>query len=188
MRITSTQWCRVLPVAGGVVVASVLAGGCGSGQTVETGHPPTTTTQAATDPVAADGCVQSRTADVVSGSGPGGESDGPDAILAFEHAYYVDRSATAAMRVAADGATSGHTGRLLTAEDMQHGIDHIPADTRYCVRIAPAVTGDIPQGRWRYAVTLTQQPPGQPPAAMEQVITTARDEQGRARITAITPA
>lgn len=177
--------CPVLASAAGVLAVSASVSGCGSDRAAETGRSPITV---AGDAVAADGCAQSRTPGEVTGTGPGSESDGPDAILAFEHAYYAERSADAALRVVAVDAVTGRAREPLTAAVVQRGIDHVPAGTRYCVRITPVVTGGTAQGRWRYAVAVTQQLPGQPAAVTGQMITTARDEQGRARITAITPA
>ncbi|MGY0497446.1 hypothetical protein ACWZHB_02980 [Nocardia sp. FBN12] len=38
-------------------------------------------------------CEETSGPDVVTGSGPGDTTNGPAAILGFNHAYYVDRSA-----------------------------------------------------------------------------------------------
>ncbi|MFI5777216.1 hypothetical protein [Nocardia sp. NPDC051570] len=110
--------------------------------------------------VAADGCEQRRTADVVSGTDPGGTSTGPDTILAFERAYYVQRSGFAARAVVADNAN------VPTAEQIQRGINQVPVGTRYCVRITRTGT----EGQWE--VRLTQQEPDAQPHSFTQVITT----------------
>ncbi|MFF0491270.1 hypothetical protein ACFYTQ_19790 [Nocardia sp. NPDC004068] len=110
--------------------------------------------------VAADGCEQRRTADIVSGTDPGGTGSGPDTILAFERAYYVQRSGFAARAVVADDA------KVRTAEEIQRGINQIPVGTRYCVQITRA--GD--EGQWE--VRLTQQKPDEQPQTFTQIITT----------------
>ncbi|WP_228003102.1 hypothetical protein [Nocardia australiensis] len=123
-------------------------------------------------------CEQSRTSDVVSGTDPGGTTDGPSAILAFERAYYVQRSGFAARAVVADDAA------VPAAEQIQRGIDQIPEGTLYCVRITrTAVGGGDGQGHWE--VGLTQQSPGREPQTFTQLITT-RTTAVRTLITAIT--
>ncbi|MBF6327455.1 hypothetical protein [Nocardia transvalensis] len=122
--------------------------------------------------IAADGCQQRRTADVVSGTDPGGTGSGPDAILAFERAYYVQRSGFAARAVVADDAT------VRTAEEIQRGINQVPVGTRYCVQITRA--GD--EGQWE--VRLTEQRPDEQPRTFTQIITT-RTIATRTLITAI---
>ncbi|WP_280277864.1 hypothetical protein [Nocardia wallacei] len=109
---------------------------------------------------AADGCEQRRTADVVSGTDPGGTGNGPDAILAFERAYYVQRSGFAARAVVADDAT------VPAAEQIQRGINQVPVGTRYCVQITRA--GE--EGQWE--VRLTQQTPDDPPQSFTQTVIT----------------
>ncbi|MFD0366334.1 hypothetical protein ACFQZZ_33295 [Nocardia sp. GCM10030253] len=119
------------------------------------------------------GCEQTRSAGRVSGSGTGGTTDGPSAILAFEHAYYVRRSGSA-VREIVDGTT------IPTAEQIQAGIAAVPADTAYCVSISPAADG-------RWLVELAEQWPGEPVQSYRQVVTTA-ERDGRTLITAIAPA
>ncbi|WP_159925199.1 MULTISPECIES: hypothetical protein [Nocardia] len=119
------------------------------------------------------GCTQARSEGRVSGTGPGGTGNGPDAILAFEHAYYVLRSGAAA-RAVVEGAA------IPDAEGIQRGIDQVPVDTRYCVEISALSDG-------RYLVDLSEQWPGETAATFTQVVTvTSRD--GRTLITAIAPA
>ena len=109
---------------------------------------------------AADGCEQRRTADVVSGTDPGGTRNGPDAILAFQRAYYVQRSGFAARAVVADDAN------VPPPEQIQRGINQVPVGTRYCVQVTRAGQ----EGQWE--VRLTQQEPGAQPRAFTQVVTT----------------
>ncbi|MCM6776153.1 hypothetical protein NDR87_19340 [Nocardia sp. CDC159] len=135
--------------------------------------PAPTTATAPAGAVAADGCEQRRSADVVSGTDPGGTGNGPDTILAFERAYYVQRSGFAARAVVADDA------KVPTAEQIQRGINQVPVGTRYCVQI----TRSAEEGQW--AVRLTQQKPNEPPHTFTQIITT-RTVANRTLITAIT--
>ncbi|MBF6172624.1 hypothetical protein [Nocardia blacklockiae] len=130
--------------------------------------PPRSTVTAAPSPstgqpatFATEGCEQRRTADLVSGTDPGGTGNGPDAILAFERAYYVQRSGFAARAVVADDAT------VPSAEQIQRGINQVPVGTRYCVQITRA-TAD--EGQWE--VRLTQQEPGEPPKSFTQTVIT----------------
>ncbi|MEU4345342.1 hypothetical protein AB0H00_29510 [Nocardia sp. NPDC023852] len=118
------------------------------------------------------GCAQTRAGNRVSGTGPGSTSSGPDAILAFEHAYYVLRSGIA-VRAVVEGTA------IPDAEQIQHGIDQVPADTRYCVEISPMQAG-------RFLVDLTEQWPGEPSESFTQVVTTT-STSGRTLITAIAP-
>jgi hypothetical protein len=113
---------------------------------------------------------------VESGTDPGGTGSGPDAIFAFERAYYVQRSGFAARAVVADDAT------VPPADQIQRGINEIPTGTRYCVQItrAGAPAGD--QSDWE--VRLTQQRPGEGPHAFTQIITT-RTASARTLITKI---
>ncbi|MBH0777063.1 hypothetical protein [Nocardia bovistercoris] len=113
--------------------------------------------------IATPGCEQRRTPDIVSGTDPGGTTDGPSAILAFERAYYVQRSGFAARAVVAEDSA------VPPAEQIQRGINQIPLGTLYCVEITrtEAAAGE-PQ--WR--VKLTQQMPGSQATTFTQLITT----------------
>lgn len=123
--------------------------------------------------IATPDCEQRRDADVVSGTAPGGTSDGPDAILAFERAYYVQRSGSAARAVVADDA------QVTSAEEIQRGIDKIPVGTRYCVEIT---RGSSDGTQWE--VRLTEQEPGKPLRTFTQIVTT-RTVSDRTLIVAI---
>ncbi|OBA51629.1 hypothetical protein A5789_27215 [Nocardia sp. 852002-51101_SCH5132738] len=141
--------------------------------------PSTTTTGAETTPpaapVATAGCEQHTGSDYTSGTGPGGTSDGPAAILAFEHGYYVARSGAAARASVAPDAS------VPTAAAIQAGIDQMPPGVRYCVHITPAPAG----GGSIWNVELTEQYPGEQPAIWHQTITTLT-AGGRTLILAIT--
>ncbi len=130
--------------------------------------------------VATPGCEQRRTGDVVSGTGVGGTTDGPSAILAFERAYYVQRSGIAARAVVAADAT------VPPAEQIQRGIDQVPVGTRYCVQITRTASG-AGDGQSHWEVRLTQQYPDQLPKTFTQIITT-KTVTGRTVITGISMA
>ncbi|WP_051179908.1 hypothetical protein [Nocardia concava] len=67
----------------------------------------------------------------VRGNGPGSTKSGPDVILALQNRYYVDRSGKAVREMFAPDAAAP------TIEQIQAGIDSIPAGTTYCVQIMP---------------------------------------------------
>ncbi|MFI6173343.1 hypothetical protein ACIBCN_41660 [Nocardia sp. NPDC051052] len=140
---------------------------------------PTTTVPAAPAAIATQGCEQKRTPEAVSGTDPGGTANGPDAILAFEYAYYVERSGYRARAVVADNAI------VSPAEQIQRGINQIPVGTRYCVQITQSRDGDDGLAHWQ--VLLTQQYPGEQPKTFTQLITT-RTLASRTLITAIASA
>ncbi|WP_330256771.1 hypothetical protein OG874_20755 [Nocardia sp. NBC_00565] len=128
--------------------------------------------------VATPGCEQRRTGDVISGTDPGGTSDGPSAILAFERAYYVQRSGFAARGVVANDAN------VPAADQIQRGINQVPVGTLYCVQITRAGS-DVGEAHWE--VRLTQQRPGEQPQTFTQIVTT-RTAGNRTLITAINAA
>ncbi|QYA99643.1 hypothetical protein I1A62_00505 (plasmid) [Rhodococcus sp. USK10] len=111
---------------------------------------------------------------VIIGNGPGGTDSGPAAILAFDFAYYVQRSGEAARAVVAPDAVGVEPANLL-----QSAIDtYIPAGAEHCVTIRAAE----PQ---RFLVTLRErQPSGEEVAYTQQAITT-RVVDGRHVITSI---
>lgn len=126
------------------------------------------------DAMATAECHDTRGSDFATGTGPGGTADAPGVILAFEHAYYVQRSGAAARAVVAPDAAVPSAGVI------QQGIDRTPAGTRYCTRITR-----LPGGRgtlWR--LDLFEQWPGTLPAQFVQTVTVT-SQDGRTLITAI---
>ncbi|MFC3963013.1 hypothetical protein [Nocardia jiangsuensis] len=117
-------------------------------------------------------CRASRTPTEVRGAGRGGAMSGPDAILAFQYAYYVDRSGAAARQLVAPEAA------VSPAEVIQRGIDSIPAGTTHCVRITGV-------GDNRYSVEVTEQRPGGVPASYSRQTVTTAEIGGRTLITGI---
>ncbi|MEU3475885.1 hypothetical protein [Rhodococcus sp. NPDC006774] len=111
---------------------------------------------------------------VTTGRDAGGTTSGPDAIKAFEYAYYVQRSGAKAREVVAPLA------RVPTAEEIQGGIDsQLAQGTGHCLKIT-----DRTGGLW--GVELTVVPPaGAEPEVLPLLISTAVID-GRTLITAIT--
>ncbi|MFC6012473.1 hypothetical protein [Nocardia lasii] len=106
-------------------------------------------------------CPTERTATVVRSAEPGGTQSGPDAVLAFQHAYYVTRSGELARAVVAPDAT------VSPAAVIQRGIDSIPVGTTHCVRITTVAPG-------RFTVEVTEfRPAGAPATYTKQSVRTA---------------
>lgn len=120
------------------------------------------------------GCEPTRTPNLVRGNGTGSLYDGPDAILAFEHAYYTLRSGTAARAVTTTEAA------VPTAADIDAGIGTLAPETTACVVILPMNPG-------RYHVSITETAPNAAPRTFTQLITTT-GSGGDTRVTAITAA
>ncbi|QBS41354.1 hypothetical protein DMB37_15695 [Nocardia sp. CS682] len=107
---------------------------------------------------------------VASGAGPWADGS-HQAIVAFEHAYYVARDASEARAgVASDAAVPPR-------EQLQAGIDSVPVGTTYCVRIRALVWG-------QHLVELTEVRPGEPETTWKQRISTA-EVDGHVVITSI---
>ncbi|MBU3065091.1 hypothetical protein KO481_26615 [Nocardia sp. NEAU-G5] len=117
-------------------------------------------------------CPTERSGAALRGAEPGGTSSGPEAVMWFEHAYYVERSADRALEVAAPGAA------LPPAAEIQRGIDSVPPGTAYCVVVAPSGDG-------RYSVEITEQRPGGAPATYDKQTVTTTVDGGRTLITGI---
>lgn len=115
-------------------------------------------------------CVTQWTDEVISGAEPGGTGSGPEAIFAFQYAYYVQRSGAAARDVVASNATN-----IGSAEMIQHGIDEQPIGSRYCVRIVPAGSSG---GSEKWDVQVTQQYPDGQRIVYKQHITTRHTATG----------
>lgn len=118
-------------------------------------------------------CPTAWTGAALRGAEPGGTGSGPEAVMWFEHAYYVERSADRALEVTAPGAA------LPPAAVIQRGIDSVPPGTAYCVVVAPS-------GENRYSVEITEQRPGGAPATYDKQTVTTTVDGGRTLITGIT--
>ena len=83
------------------------------------------------------GCEAVRTPDMVRGNGTGAKTSGADAVLGFQHAYYVTRSGAAARSFTTPDAD------VKPAEAIDAGIATIPAGTQYCVTVTPRPDGQL---------------------------------------------
>lgn len=166
-------------IASALVVVVLAIGGIGAvllngasdstpstGQTPAAAPPPT-----ATAPSDAD-CPDTTDGPVTTGRDPGGTVGGAEVIKAFEYAYYVKRSGTAARELVAP------LGKPNRADQMQAFIDRLDPDTLHCVKIT-----DRGNGLW--AVELTELlPRGGEPITYHQLIQTI-DADGRTFINSI---
>ncbi|KAA8884505.1 hypothetical protein F3087_33435 [Nocardia colli] len=117
-------------------------------------------------------CPTERTATTVRGAETGGTTTGPDAILAFQYAYYVERSGEQVRQVVAPEAN------VSPAQTIQRGIDTIPVGTTHCVRIVTISDN-------RYSVEVTEYRPGGVPATYNKQTVTTAVIDGRTLITGI---
>jgi len=105
------------------------------------------------------------------GAYPGGADTAIGAIFALQHAYYVERSgAAAAALLAGDG--------LPSAEQIQQGIDTIPAGTQHCL----GVTLSSPASA---QVLVAQRTPDGTLTTFKQTVTFTQSESGSWVITSL---
>ncbi|GAB2688143.1 hypothetical protein [Nocardia thraciensis] len=129
------------------------------------------------DGAAANFCPTERTERMMRGAEPGGTASGPDAIMWFQHSYYVERSAERAREVVAPAAA------ISGAPVIQRGIDSVPLGTTHCVRVTAVGRGE--EGADKFLVEVTERRPGAAPKTYgKQTVTTAVID-GRTLITGI---
>ncbi|WP_137723227.1 hypothetical protein [Prescottella subtropica] len=159
-------------VAGAVLVVAVIGGaGLVAARSVSlpasstTGSPrPAEAPALVVDPaVPSPWCVESVEAGRSVGRGPGGTSDGPGAIRAFDHAYYAERDGE---RVASLMVEPN------PVPEIQRWIDAVPAGTEHCVTIAATPVPDV------YSVELGLRIPGRSDGVIRQTITVAPSPGG----------
>ncbi|MBH0774960.1 hypothetical protein [Nocardia bovistercoris] len=121
---------------------------------------------------AAADCPTERSVGVLRGATDGGTESGPDAVLAFQYAYYVERSGEQARAVVAPDAP------ISPAAVIQRGIDTIPVGTSHCVRVITITEN-------RYSVEVTEYRPGGVPATYNRQTVTTAVVGGRTLITGI---
>ncbi len=157
----------LLSAAAVVAISSVLRQRGVEGSPAAAAPPSTGTTAApapaTTTSAAAGACVNRVDGQIVHGDGPGGTANGPDAILGFQHAYYVERSGARVRDYAAAA------GEVPDAEMIQSGIDSVPLGATHCLAITP-------QGPDRYGVELTETRPDGTVTVYKQVVTTAVED------------
>ncbi|WP_063043701.1 hypothetical protein [Nocardia pseudovaccinii] len=117
-------------------------------------------------------CPTERGDRIVRSAEPGGTDSGPEAILAFQYAYYVERSGERVRAVVAPDSN------ISSAAVIQHGIDTIPLGTTHCVRIQ-TITDD------RYSVEVTEYRPGGAPATYNKQTVATVVVGGRTLITSV---
>lgn len=115
-------------------------------------------------------CQATRTPQLVRGNGRGSQTNGPEAILAFQYAYYVQRSGAMARSLVAPEAG------MEPAEVIDAGIATIPPGAEHCVSVTP-------QGE-RFGVVITETRPGGEVRTYRQLVTVA-NRDGRTVITEI---
>jgi hypothetical protein len=109
----------------------------------------------------AGSCPTERSEIVLRSAEAGSTDSGPDAVLAFQYAYYVTRSGEQARAVVTPDAD------VSPAAVIQRGIDTIPVGTTHCVRIT-TVAAD------RFTVEVTEfRPAGAPATYTKQSVRTA---------------
>ncbi|MEU2037667.1 hypothetical protein [Nocardia niwae] len=128
--------------------------------------------QAVGNPRAVGACPTERTDAIVRSAEAGGTGSGPDAVLSFQYAYYVERSGERARAAVAPDAN------VQPAPIIQRGIDSVPVGTTHCVRI-------VTVGENRYSVEVTEYRPGGAPATYSRQTVTTAVIDGRTLITGI---
>lgn len=111
----------------------------------------------------------------VVGDGPGSLDSPLGTVLAFDHAYYVERSAEKAFE--AVSPSSRMTPDRLRVE----GVDRVPEGTTHCVdarELSPTLL----------EVSLTESPPDAEPVVIRQRVRVAENPDGTWGIVSITPA
>lgn len=165
----------VLLTAAALVVLYLLGGlsGQSKADTADGGDLKLTADGADSMSAAEGRCPTENNGPIVGGAGPGSTNSGPEAIMRFQHAYYVQRSADEAREVVAPGAAVSPAGVI------QQGIDSIDAGTEHCVGITTIDDG-------RYSVEITEYRSGGDPDTYSRQTVTTEVIDGRTLITGIT--
>lgn len=150
----AVPWAFVL---GACAVVVVLAGVFGVLAAGRTGSADENSENIRDSNIATLSCPPRRDSTVTVGNGPGSTQSGAEAILGFQHAFYVSRSGAEARSFVASDATN-----VSEAETIQLAIDAvIPVGTAYCVwigQLAPAVFDvDLAEHRPDGTTTIYQQ-------------------------------
>ncbi len=117
-------------------------------------------------------CVEQSDGDTVTGSSAGDQESPAGVVLAFQHAYYVDRDADKVKPLLAKES------EIRDLEALQKGIDSVTEGTTHCVQVEA-----IKDGRAR--VEVTEISPDETHTIYRQTVTTKR-ESGEVRIVSIT--
>ncbi|WP_236885035.1 hypothetical protein [Dietzia massiliensis] len=124
---------------------------------------------------AVTGCAEVSEAGRVVGAGPGSLDTPAGAVLAFDHAYYVERSAAKAFEAVSPSSR-------MTEEQLRvEGVERVPEGTTHCVEareLSPTLL----------EVDLTEYPPEADPVLIRQRVRLAENPDGTWGIVSITPA
>ena len=116
-------------------------------------------------------CQSSTSETVTTGNGEGGTDSVEGVVLAFQHAYYVERDAEQMEPLLAKDS------QITDLDALQKGIDSVARGTTHCLRISP-------KGESAASVELTETAPDGTENIYHQRISTAR-EGGEVRIVSI---
>lgn len=162
-------------LAGGAYLLSSALGGGSSSQAAPLSVPPmpTSTNDSAGKPGTAAGaeCEESESDKTTTGAGEGDTDSVPGVVLAFEHAYYVERDAEEMEPLLSKDSA------IKNLDALQEGIDSVERGTTHCVHVAAADDGVA-------EVELTETAPDGAETVYEQHVTTTR-EGGEVRIVSI---
>lgn len=146
----------VVVLAGAAFALLQFAGG-GESETPNAGGSTTTVTDASPSTADANSaCPSTSSGGLTTGNDAGDQSSGQGVIMAFNHAYYVDRSAEKARSVAVPNAVAKQNV-------MQQYIDQLAPGTTHCLSITN-------RGNNTYGVSLTEKQPGKPDVVFQQTI------------------
>lgn len=121
------------------------------------------------------GCVEVAEPGRVVGSGPGSLETPAGAVLAFDHAYYAERSAEKAFEAVAPSSR-------MTEEQLRvEGVERVPEGTAHCVEVRELSPTLL-------EVDLTEYPPEADPVLIRQRVRVAENLDGTWGIVSITPA
>ena len=121
------------------------------------------------------GCVEMAEPGLVSGAGPGSLNTPAETVLAFDHAYYAERSADKAFEAVSPSSR-------MTEEQLRvDGVDKLAEGTGHCVQISELSPTLL-------EVELTEYPPDADPVLIRQRVRVAENPDGTWGIVSITPA
>ena len=121
------------------------------------------------------GCIERAEPGRVSGAGPGSLDTPAETVLAFDHAYYAERSAEKAFEAVSPSSR-------MTEEQLRvDGVDALAEGTGHCVQISELSPTLL-------EVELTEYPPDADPVLIRQRIRVAENPDGTWGIVSITPA
>lgn len=152
------------------IVATAMVVSTGEENETATGPASTPPSTAAASEQSAETCAASTVGTRTTGNGPGDQSSGPGVILAFNHAYYVQRNATAVRAFTRGNVTQ-------EVPELQRFIDAVAPGTTYCLTVDD-------RGGGLYALKIEVASPNLPPEVIPQLVETTKAE-GKTWITAI---